>query len=854
MRPRLLALRRASAIVLVLWTALLVATFLERRFRQAPQTGQVEVESPAKDDEGQPVRVHKGFVYSDTLGIEPNFRIAAREAVEFSSGWYEFSDVQVSLYHEGRVAYGLVADRLKFDPASHEAETSGRAEVSLQGGVALRAAGFKFGGTGRLLQSRGPATFAGPGWGGLAGGARCSLENDTLELTGGTSVSWRGSGAGSEPSLILLAPRLLYDRKVATIEFPEGLTVLRGRMRARTARAEFQLSGPEGELRTATMNGPVRLDGVLDDGSNVDAAAGTTVIESLPAGRYRLTADPAADTGWVSVKLADRTSGWRDFTAWRLVGEGSRTAWEWLEGQGLACASDLAGDTDPRRLAADRMRLVFDKGQASTVVATDRVRIETGDQWADGGELQFALATRTFVLRPEAGKRVALGAPGSRSWCDRLEGAEGGNVVARGQVTGALERAAAPGKTGTPVRFAAASATASDGGAHLTLEGDARLWQGDRLVRADRLDYDRASDVVTGEGGVLTTAKSAPNGGKSGAGRDPGAASCVTTGPQAWPPTRATSFSTTPRHEASCQRLVATLDDQRRLVLANLDGGVTVRDRPAPGSDGPEGPHVGCRGALRDLGEARARQGAGREPGQGRSPRVEPRLEHRRRPRRGRQSERDALPSAPSRRPTPGPPHGEEAIETPRLEAREIWSSATASGRSSTAFPSRWPGARSSACWGPTAPARRRRSTCWSGSSSRTPGACGSASEDVTALPMYRRARLGISYLPQEASVFRRLTVEENLFGVLELLGVGWQDAVGQGHRAAGGVRARKAPHADGPRRFRAASDGASRSPGRWSPSRGSSSWTSRSPASTRSRCSTSSGSSATCGTGATAS
>ena len=49
--------------------------------------------------------------------------------------------------------------------------------------------------------------------------------------------------------------------------------------------------------------------------------------------------------------------------------------------------------------------------------------------------------------------------------------------------------------------------------------------------------------------------------------------------------------------------------------------------------------------------------------------------------------------------------------------------------------------------------------------------------EDVTELPMYRRARLGISYLPQEASVFRRLSVEDNLFGVLELLGVGWQEA-----------------------------------------------------------------------------
>ncbi len=48
---------------------------------------------------------------------------------------------------------------------------------------------------------------------------------------------------------------------------------------------------------------------------------------------------------------------------------------------------------------------------------------------------------------------------------------------------------------------------------------------------------------------------------------------------------------------------------------------------------------------------------------------------------------------------------------------------------------------------------------------------------DVTHEPMYRRARLGLSYLPQEASVFRKLSVEENLFGVLELLGVSWEEA-----------------------------------------------------------------------------
>jgi len=42
--------------------------------------------------------------------------------------------------------------------------------------------------------------------------------------------------------------------------------------------------------------------------------------------------------------------------------------------------------------------------------------------------------------------------------------------------------------------------------------------------------------------------------------------------------------------------------------------------------------------------------------------------------------------------------------------------------------------------------------------------------EDITDLAMYQRARRGISYLPQEASVFRKLTVEENLMAILETL------------------------------------------------------------------------------------
>src|ERR1043165_3709590 len=42
--------------------------------------------------------------------------------------------------------------------------------------------------------------------------------------------------------------------------------------------------------------------------------------------------------------------------------------------------------------------------------------------------------------------------------------------------------------------------------------------------------------------------------------------------------------------------------------------------------------------------------------------------------------------------------------------------------------------------------------------------------KDLTAAPIYERARAGISYLPQESSVFRRLTVEDNLAAILQTL------------------------------------------------------------------------------------
>ena len=108
--------------------------------------------------------------------------------------------------------------------------------------------------------------------------------------------------------------------------------------------------------------------------------------------------------------------------------------------------------------------------------------------------------------------------------------------------------------------------------------------------------------------------------------------------------------------------------------------------------------------------------------------------------------------------------------------------------------------------------------------------------DEITHLPMYQRARKGITYLPQEPSIFRKLTVEENVLAILESLPLRAPRAL----RARGPAALRLRPAGQGApeglARCPAASAGASRSRARWCSSRATCCSTSRLPASIRSR------------------
>ena len=577
MTARLRFLRRASAVLLLVWVGVVAASFLRRQSDRKTPTGQVPFESGGATGGEQAVRVHRGFVYTDTVGVEPNFRISAQETVEFASGWFELREVEVSVYHGPDVVYALTSQRARLNRDRREAIATGDVRLSLAGGVAVSAAGFSLKGEERVLESQGPATFAGESMGGLAGGITCNLQENSIVLDGGVSFVWRPSNEDVAP-LIVLAPRATYSREVAVVDFPEGATLLRGSMRLQGAAVQVQLREAEGDLQAITLAEPVEMAGTTASNQALSARAGRTELQALEDGRLRFTAEPASDTGWVAVRLRDPIQGWRELSAWRLVGEGSREDWEWLEAQGLACLTDYPVGAEVRELGAESVRLEFAGGQARSAVAAGSVRLESAGQWAEGERLVFSLASQSFSLSPAATRRVTVGTGEVTCVCDSLESADGGNVVARGNVSGVLRRAALWGASDAPVRFAADSALVASTGARLDLNGQARLWQGDRLVRADHIQFERARELLSASGNVVTLARMTPR----------------ASGPGELMQLRARSLQyehagglavydgdvvlEDPRSTARCQRLTVTLGSDGQVLLATLEGGVTITE------------------------------------------------------------------------------------------------------------------------------------------------------------------------------------------------------------------------------------------------------------------------------------
>lgn len=568
-------LRRGSVILLLAWLMLFLVVVVQRQIASRSQregaTADVRSEPPGE----RPVRIQKGVEFNQTYGPDLSFRIAASEGTEYESGWAELTGVQVSFYSDGEVAYGLTAERGRFHIVHKEARTVGETLLSLRGGIAARAAGFTYDGAALELRSEGPVALAGQGWGGVAEHARALVKDDVIELSGGVSLSFRPDGGGAP--LVLLAPRVRYERRRALVVFPDGVELLYQRLSARASGARLLLTSEEGDPRRLDLDEPVQVSGELSDGSPVEGQAGMSVIERLDGQRIQLSAQAPAIPGWVHVRWLDLSSGWQEFKAWRVMGEGTADSWEWLEGQGQSCGFQVGvPEVGSRRIESERMRLVFDGGRASTAIASNHVIVESGNRWLRGGTLDTSLATRAFTMVPAARQRVTFGAPEIEGWCDRMEGAADGTVVATGQTGGIFRRITAAGSEESLTRFAAQTVTLPPGGNTLTLAGDARVWQQDRLIRALKLNYQVATGELEGEGQVLTRA---PMNNAETPGELTVRARRLIYRREAGEAIYEGEVEVDDlRGKARCGKLAARMDESGRVRIVELDSGVTLNE------------------------------------------------------------------------------------------------------------------------------------------------------------------------------------------------------------------------------------------------------------------------------------
>ncbi|MEW6336229.1 MAG: hypothetical protein AB1625_02395 [Acidobacteriota bacterium] len=569
-------LRRASAVALGAWLVALGALFVQRQLRRATPPVPVDIQAPMNEDGERPLRVHRGFVFSDTLGVQPNFRLAAAETIEFPSGWIELRDVELWLYQEGEVAYGLVASRGRFHQGRREVSVAGSAQVSLRSGVVMRADGFSFRGGERTLASEGTVAFAGADWSGLAGGARIEVAEDVLELEKGVSMTSRkGPDAAS---MSLLAPRVRYRRKDLVAEFPEGLTLLRGSFRFRAARGEVTLIEPEGAPRRVAFQEGVDVEGRQETGAEVHLEAGGAVFDAIGERRWTVAAEGAPVGGWVRGVWREADGSWRELHTWRMIGEGSETAWEWLEGQGRACVEVLPVDGGPRFLESDALRIDFENGQPTTAAADGAVVLRSDGSQARGGRLVASLRTDRFTLLPESGGRVSVYSGDGEVSCDRAEGREGGQVLASGHVTGVSRQDGLWGGGPGGVKFAADTAEGGPEPGRFRLQGEARVWQGERIVRADRITYDRASQVVTGVGRVVSRDSEAK-----------GTLGTIEIRARSLEYDRSSGLAVyegdvvleEPRATTRCQQLRAMIGEGGEIREAIMSGGVEIHDRVA---------------------------------------------------------------------------------------------------------------------------------------------------------------------------------------------------------------------------------------------------------------------------------
>lgn len=488
--------RTMTASLLAVWLGFLVALLVYRQWQRQAVVTEAPSRPPVSDQAEQPVRVQRGFVFTYALGVSPSIRLAAKESVEFASGWLELSDVDVTFFQRGQVAYGLTAAKVRFHQRTSQAVVEGNPLLSLGHGVVARGPAFLLESSEQKLLSRGPVSFAGVGWGGLAGSLFSLLAEDVVVLGDGVSLVAEESGG---ERVTLVAPVARYRRKLGTVEFSAGVTLFRDLLRFQAEAGTVFLNAETGTPERLVLTGPVEMQGRTADGELVEGTWGDCRAERQGEGSWAFVAEGEARSGWARLRVVVPGGEIRELAAWRLEGVASGEGLERLSGQGLVCALRSRPREQASRLSADSLQVAFVRGRPEEVRASGNVVLEEAAGRAWGDSLAAKLPDGPGELWAAPGREVRFASSDLEGACQRIAFDSERRFTASGGVQGT-----ARGQR-EDLRFAAREARGSLNDANrVNLVGDARVWQKDQLLRADELFLDREAETIQARGRVLS--------------------------------------------------------------------------------------------------------------------------------------------------------------------------------------------------------------------------------------------------------------------------------------------------------------------------------------------------------------
>lgn len=496
MKARTRLYRTVTASLLGAWLALLVGLLVYRQWQRRAPVTEAPARTPTTDQTEQPVRVQKGFVFTYALGVSPSIRLAAKESVEFASGWLELTDVDLTFFQGGEVAYGLVAKKARFHQRTSQAVVEGDPLLSLGHGVVARAQGFSLESGEQLLRSRGPVSFAGVGWGGLAGSLSSALSEDLVTVDDGVSLVAEENGG---QRVTLLAPMAQYRRKQGTVEFPKGVMLFRQSFRFEAPGGTLFLDDETGSLEKLALQGTVAVVGQTENGETVEGRWGDSQAQRQSDGTWAFVAQSSSESGWARLRVLLPGGEVRELQAWRFEGVAAQEGLQKLEGLGLACALRSRPREQPSRLSAERLVVAFAEGQAQELRANGNVVLEEAAGQASGDTLVAKLPNGPGELT--ADRQVEFSSRELYGVCQRIAFDEQGNFTASGGVQGTVKQQG----QAQELRFAASQAKGAMASSNrVTLLGDARIWQNAQVLRADEMLLDEEAATLQARGRVLS--------------------------------------------------------------------------------------------------------------------------------------------------------------------------------------------------------------------------------------------------------------------------------------------------------------------------------------------------------------